>query len=227
MSIRSWMPKSSHQERNRRQLFCRPGLCGRGYGTPGPGGSGLRRRHGQPGPAVHGAVPGLGHQGSRRRDDGGSEARSLAVLPGVMSVSRAREQQELLKDTRRHGLTAYRRFRNLISSSTRRLQQESVALREAYTKIQTHLKLLNEDINKFNLSYDFGLIAAQDGGPGRRPGRIHVRGPDGPGAGGTLHPYALQAPEVDRRAIAAGAGPVAPGGDQGAAHRPAGPDISP
>jgi hypothetical protein len=80
----------------------------------------------------------------------------------------ARDQQDLLKDTRRHGLTAYRRFRNLIFDLYERLQQESVTLHEAYTKIQTHLKLLNEDVNKFNLSYDFGLIAAQmealDGG---------------------------------------------------------------
>ncbi|MBU4232803.1 MAG: hypothetical protein KKD99_01790 [Proteobacteria bacterium] len=79
-----------------------------------------------------------------------------------------REQQDLLKDTRRHGLTAFRRFRNLIFDLYERLQPESVALHEAYAKIQTHLKLLNEDINKFNLSYDFGLIAAQmealDGG---------------------------------------------------------------
>ena len=79
-----------------------------------------------------------------------------------------REQQDLLKDTRRHGLTAYRRFLNLIFDLYEPLQQESVALKESYAKIQTHLKLLNEDINKFNLSYDFGLIAAQmealDGG---------------------------------------------------------------
>jgi hypothetical protein len=78
------------------------------------------------------------------------------------------EQLELLKNTRRRGLTAYRRFRNLIFDLYERLQQENVRLREAYAKIQTHLKLLNEDINKFNLSYDFGLIAAQieamDGG---------------------------------------------------------------
>lgn len=80
----------------------------------------------------------------------------------------ARERYDLLKDTRRHGLTAYRRFRNLIFDLYERLQQESVKLQEAYGKIQTHLKLLNEDINKFNLAYDFGLIAAQieamDGG---------------------------------------------------------------
>ena len=78
------------------------------------------------------------------------------------------ERQDLLKNIPRHGLTAYRRFRNLIFDLYERLQPESVALHEAYTKIQTHLKLLNEDINKFNLSYDFGLIAAQmealDGG---------------------------------------------------------------
>ena len=87
--------------------------------------------------------------------------------PEYVSLS-PREQQDLLKDARRHGLTAYRRFRNLIFDLYERLQQESVTLKESYTKIQTHLKLLNEDINKFNLSYDFGLIAAQmealDGG---------------------------------------------------------------
>ncbi len=79
-----------------------------------------------------------------------------------------REQLELLEGTRRRGLTVYRRFRNLILDLYDRLQQESVTLQESYTKIQTHLRLLNEDINKFNLSYDFGLIAAQmealDGG---------------------------------------------------------------
>jgi hypothetical protein len=79
-----------------------------------------------------------------------------------------REQLALIQDTRRRGFTAYRRFRNLIFDLYERLQQESVALHEAYAKIQTHLKLLNEDIDKFNLSYDFGLIAAQmealDGG---------------------------------------------------------------
>jgi hypothetical protein len=79
-----------------------------------------------------------------------------------------REQLELIQDTRRRGFTAYRRYRNLIFDLYERLHTESVALQEAYTKIQTHLNLLNEDINKFNLSYDFGLIAAQmealDGG---------------------------------------------------------------
>jgi hypothetical protein len=72
-----------------------------------------------------------------------------------------REQADLLKDARSRGLTAYRRFRNQIFDLYDRLQQESVRLHESYTKIRAHLKLLNEDIDKFNLSYDFGLIAAQ------------------------------------------------------------------
>jgi len=91
----------------------------------------------------------------------------LPFYPEYCNLS-ARDRQDLLQDTRSRGLTAYRRFRNLIYDLYARLQQESVKLHEAYTKIQTHLKLLNEDINKFNLSYDFGLIAAQleamDGG---------------------------------------------------------------
>lgn len=78
------------------------------------------------------------------------------------------ERVDLLRGCRIRGLTAYRRFHNLIFDLYERLQQESVKVSEAYAKIQTHLRLLNEDINKFNLSYDFGLIAAQiealDGG---------------------------------------------------------------
>ena len=71
------------------------------------------------------------------------------------------ERQELLKTCRVRGLTAYRRFRNLILDLYELLHQDSLMLRESYAKIQTHLKLLNEDLDKFNLSYDFGLIAAQ------------------------------------------------------------------
>ena len=71
------------------------------------------------------------------------------------------ERQELLKTSRVRGLTAYRRFRNLILDLYELLHQDSIMLKESYDKIQTHLKLLNEDLDKFNLSYDFGLIAAQ------------------------------------------------------------------
>jgi hypothetical protein len=80
--------------------------------------------------------------------------------PEYCSLS-AQNQQDLLKDIRTRGFTAYRRFRNRLYDLYEHLQAESVKLQEAYAKIQTHLKLLNEDVDKFNLSYDFGLIAAQ------------------------------------------------------------------
>lgn len=72
-----------------------------------------------------------------------------------------RERQELLKDQRRRGFTASRRFRNLILDLYERLYRDSILLWENYEKILSHLKLINEDIDKFNRSYDFGLLAAQ------------------------------------------------------------------
>lgn len=72
-----------------------------------------------------------------------------------------RERQDLLRGCPRRGFTAYRRFRHLIFYLYEQLQQASQQLQETYQKIKTHEKLLNEDIDKFNLSYDFGLIAAQ------------------------------------------------------------------
>ncbi len=70
-------------------------------------------------------------------------------------------RQELLKGHRGWGLTARGRFRHLVLEIYEELQLESRKVKEKYTKILIHLKLLNEDIDKFNLSYDFGLIAAQ------------------------------------------------------------------
>jgi len=70
-------------------------------------------------------------------------------------------RQELLRPYRRRGFTAARRYRNLVFDVYGQLQQDTQKLREQYHKISTHLRLLNEDIDKFNLSYDFGLIAAQ------------------------------------------------------------------
>jgi hypothetical protein len=72
-----------------------------------------------------------------------------------------RERQELLKDQRRRGFTASRRFRNLILDLYEGLSRDSALLRENYEKILNHLKLINEDIDKFNRSFDFGLLAAQ------------------------------------------------------------------
>ncbi|MEW6658331.1 MAG: hypothetical protein AB1424_06700 [Thermodesulfobacteriota bacterium] len=69
--------------------------------------------------------------------------------------------RELLRPYRSWGLTATRRYCNLVFRVYEELQQELQKLREQYEKILIHLRLLNEDIDKFNLSYDFGLIAAQ------------------------------------------------------------------
>ncbi len=70
-------------------------------------------------------------------------------------------RQELLRPYRRRGWTAARRYRYLILDVYEDLQREGAKLREQYEKINVHLRLLNEDIDKFNLTYDFGLIAAQ------------------------------------------------------------------
>jgi hypothetical protein len=70
-------------------------------------------------------------------------------------------RQELLRPYRRRGWTAARRYRYLVFDVYEDLQREAGKLREQYEKIIIHLRLLNEDIDKFNLSYDFGLIAAQ------------------------------------------------------------------
>ncbi len=70
-------------------------------------------------------------------------------------------RRELLRGRRVWGLTAARRFRHLIFDLYDELQQENQKLREQYGKIVTHVQLFNEDVDKFNLSYDFGLIAAQ------------------------------------------------------------------
>ena len=70
-------------------------------------------------------------------------------------------REDLLKRRPRHGLTARRRFYNLVFDLYEEIAQESHQLREQYDKIAVHLKLLNEDIDKFNMAFDFGLIAAQ------------------------------------------------------------------
>ncbi len=71
------------------------------------------------------------------------------------------KRQDLLKGCRRRGFTAGRRFRNLILDLYEQLYREGESLRALYEKTLTHLKLINEDIDKFNLTYDFGLLAAQ------------------------------------------------------------------
>ena len=70
-------------------------------------------------------------------------------------------RRELLRPYGSRGFTAARRYRNLVLDVYGQLEQDVKKLQEQYHKIGIHLRLLNEDIDKFNLSYDFGLIAAQ------------------------------------------------------------------
>ncbi|MFZ5451866.1 MAG: hypothetical protein ACOZF2_08375 [Thermodesulfobacteriota bacterium] len=70
-------------------------------------------------------------------------------------------RRDLLRSYRRRGWTAARCYRNLVYDVYEQLQADTAKLREQFEKLNTHLRLLNEDIDKFNLSYDFGLIAAQ------------------------------------------------------------------
>ncbi|MEW6386423.1 MAG: hypothetical protein AB1491_02765 [Thermodesulfobacteriota bacterium] len=71
------------------------------------------------------------------------------------------DREKLLQGRARRGFTAWRRFRNLIFDLYEELQQHLQALQEKYRKITIHLELINEDVVKFNSSFDFGLIAAQ------------------------------------------------------------------
>jgi hypothetical protein len=71
------------------------------------------------------------------------------------------ECRRLLPAQRPWGLTAFRRHRNLVFALYEELVRLSAPLREQYDKILSHLRLINEDVQKFNASFDFGLIAAQ------------------------------------------------------------------
>ena len=88
---------------------------------------------------------------------------SLEVWPfyeGFLNLPQE-ARQKLLKDYPRRGFTAWRRYLNLVLDIYQNLAARCRSLKEQYDKITVHLRLLNEDIKKFNLSFDFGLIAAQ------------------------------------------------------------------
>lgn len=70
-------------------------------------------------------------------------------------------RSDLLKGYRRRGLTSWGRYLHLVLDIYEILAARCRSLKEQYHQIEMHLRLLNEDIQKFNLSFDFGLIAAQ------------------------------------------------------------------
>jgi hypothetical protein len=99
-------------------------------------------------------------------EEAAAAARQILGLPDMPFYQEFRQispevRAELLKNIRRHGWTARWRYQNLVSDLYNELQQAMQKLQTQYQQIQTHLKLLNEDVDKFNLNYDFGLIAAQ------------------------------------------------------------------
>jgi hypothetical protein len=70
-------------------------------------------------------------------------------------------REGLLKKYRSWGFTAWGRHFSLVLDIYRDLIARCRDLKEQYDKVEIHLRLLNEDIEKFNQSFDFGLIAAQ------------------------------------------------------------------
>jgi len=70
-------------------------------------------------------------------------------------------QNDLLKKYHRRGFTAGSRYRNLVLDLYKKLADRCHSLKEQYDKILIHVRLHNEDVQKFNSSFDFGLIAAQ------------------------------------------------------------------
>lgn len=71
------------------------------------------------------------------------------------------ERERLLQRHRGWGLTAAGRHLNLVRDIYQELIPRCQVLKEQYDKVMIRLRLLNEDIQKFNQSFDFGLIAAQ------------------------------------------------------------------
>jgi hypothetical protein len=70
-------------------------------------------------------------------------------------------REGLLKKYRSWAFTAWGRRLNMVLDIYRDLAARCRNLKEQYDKVEIHLQLLNEDINKFNNSFDFSLIAAQ------------------------------------------------------------------
>jgi len=61
------------------------------------------------------------------------------------------------------GFTAWGRYLHRVLDIYQDLVARCRSLKEPYDKVAAHLRLLNEEIQKFNQSFDFSLIAAQVG----------------------------------------------------------------
>jgi hypothetical protein len=71
------------------------------------------------------------------------------------------EKQAVLDKFKPHGWTSKGRLKNQIYDLYDRLQKVAQELRKSQLKVAAHCELYNEDVEKFNLNYDFNLITSQ------------------------------------------------------------------
>ena len=71
------------------------------------------------------------------------------------------EKQAVLDKFKSHGWTAKGRLKNQIYELYDHLQKTAQQLRKKQQQVSAHCELYNEDVEKFNLNYDFNLISAQ------------------------------------------------------------------
>jgi hypothetical protein len=75
------------------------------------------------------------------------------VLPG--------ERQAVIDKFKPHGWTAKGQMKNQIYDLYDHLQKTTQQLRKKQKEVAAHCELYNEDVEKFNLNYDFNLISSQ------------------------------------------------------------------
>jgi hypothetical protein len=71
------------------------------------------------------------------------------------------EKQAVLDKFKPHGWTARGRLKNQIFDLYDHLQKTAQNLRKKQQQVSAHCELFNEDVEKFNLNYDFNLISSQ------------------------------------------------------------------
>jgi hypothetical protein len=71
------------------------------------------------------------------------------------------EKQAVLDKFKPHGWTAKGRLKNQLYELYDYLQKIALELRKKQQEVAAHCQLYNEDVEKFNLNYDFNLISAQ------------------------------------------------------------------
>jgi hypothetical protein len=71
------------------------------------------------------------------------------------------EKQTVLEKFKPHGWTAKGRLKNQVYELYDHLSKTAQDLRKKQQQVAAHCQLYNEDIEKFNLNYDFNLISAQ------------------------------------------------------------------